>query len=103
MKERIEELVRILNEASKAYYQQDMEIMSNQEYDALYDELAALEKETGIVMANSPTVNVGYEVVSSLPKEPHPSPMLSLDKYISFLSEKLYGKHDKVIEVKSIV
>jgi len=80
MKERIEELVRILNEASKAYYQQDMEIMSNQEYDALYDELAALEKETGIVMANSPTVNVGYEVVSSLPKEPHPSPMLSLDK-----------------------
>ena len=80
MKERIEELVRILNEASKAYYQQDTEIMSNQEYDALYDELAALEKETGIVMANSPTVNVGYEVVSSLPKEPHPSPMLSLDK-----------------------
>lgn len=80
MKERIEELVRILNEASKAYYQQDTEIMSNQEYDALYDELVALEKETGIVMASSPTVNVGYEVVSSLPKEPHPSPMLSLDK-----------------------
>ena len=80
MKKRIEELVTILNEASKAYYQQDREIMSNQEYDALYDELAALEKETGIVMAQSPTVNVGYEVVSSLPKEPHPSPMLSLDK-----------------------
>ena len=71
MKKRIEELVKILNEASKAYYQ---------EYDALYDELVALEKETGIVMAQSPTVNVGYEVVSSLPKEPHPSPMLSLDK-----------------------
>ena len=80
MKNRIEELVTILNEASKAYYQQDREIMSNQEYDALYDELVALEKETGIVMAASPTVNVGYEVVSSLPKEPHPSPMLSLDK-----------------------
>ena len=80
MKKRIEELVKILNEASKAYYQQDREIMSNQEYDALYDELVALEKETGIVMAQSPTVNVGYEVVSSLPKEPHPSPMLSLDK-----------------------
>ncbi|MGX8774103.1 MAG: NAD-dependent DNA ligase LigA [Bacillota bacterium] len=80
MKKRIEELVTILNEASKAYYQQDREIMSNQEYDALYDELIALEKETGIVMAQSPTVNVGYEVVSSLPKEPHPSPMLSLDK-----------------------
>ena len=80
MKKRIEELVQKLNEASKAYYQQDTEIMSNQEYDALYDELVALEKETGIVMAQSPTVNVGYEVVSSLPKEPHPSPMLSLDK-----------------------
>lgn len=80
MKKRIEELVTILNEASRAYYQQDREIMSNQEYDALYDELVALEKETGIVMAQSPTVNVGYEVVSSLPKEPHPSPMLSLDK-----------------------
>ena len=80
MKKRIEELVEKLNEASKAYYQQDREIMSNQEYDALYDELVALEKETGIVMAQSPTVNVGYEVVSSLPKEPHPSPMLSLDK-----------------------
>ena len=80
MNKRIEELVTILNEASKAYYQQDREIMSNQEYDALYDELVALEKETGIVMAQSPTVNVGYEVVSSLPKEPHLSPMLSLDK-----------------------
>ena len=80
MKKRIEELVKTLNEASKAYYQKDTEIMSNQEYDALYDELVALEKETGIVMAQSPTVNVGYEVVSSLPKEPHPSPMLSLDK-----------------------
>lgn len=80
MKKRIEELVKQLNEASLAYYQQDREIMSNQEYDRLYDELVALEKETGIVMASSPTVNVGYQVVSSLPKEAHPSPMLSLDK-----------------------
>lgn len=76
----MEELVRLLNEAGKAYYQQDREIMSNREYDRLYDELVELEKKTGIVMANSPTVNVGHEVVSFLPKERHPSPMLSLDK-----------------------
>ncbi|MCF0144843.1 MAG: NAD-dependent DNA ligase LigA, partial [Firmicutes bacterium] len=80
MKKRIEELVALLNEAGKAYYQQDKEIMSNQEYDKLYDELVELEAKSGIVMANSPTINVGYEVVSSLPKERHPSPMLSLDK-----------------------
>lgn len=79
-KERIKELVDILNKASKAYYQDAKEIMSNFEYDALYDELVQLEKETGIVLANSPTVNVGYEVVSELPKEQHESPMLSLDK-----------------------
>ena len=98
MKKRIEELVTILNEASKAYYQQDREIMSNQEYDALYDELVALEKETGIVMAQSPTVNVGYEVVSSLPKEPHPSPMLSLDrtKEVSELQSWLGDKEGRL-------
>ena len=79
-KERIKELVDILNKASKAYYQDAKEIMSNFEYDALYDELVQLEKDTGIVLANSPTVNVGYEVVSELPKEQHESPMLSLDK-----------------------
>lgn len=79
-KERIKELTALLNEASRAYYQADTEIMSNREYDRLYDELTALEKETGIVLSSSPTVNVGYEVVSSLPKERHPSPMLSLDK-----------------------
>lgn len=79
-KERIKELVDILNKASKAYYQDAKEIMSNFEYDALYDELVQLEKNTGIVLANSPTVNVGYEVVSELPKEQHESPMLSLDK-----------------------
>ncbi|MDO4177020.1 MAG: NAD-dependent DNA ligase LigA [Bacillota bacterium] len=80
MRKRIEELVKQLNEASKAYYQQDRELMSNQEYDKLYDELLRLEEESGIVLATSPTVNVGYEVVSNLPKERHPSPMLSLDK-----------------------
>ena len=80
MKNRMEELVAILNDASKQYYQFDKEIMSNQEYDKLYDELVALEKETGITLSTSPTVNVGYEVVSNLPKERHPSPMLSLDK-----------------------
>ena len=79
-KERIKELVDILNKASKAYYQDAKEIMSNFEYDALYDELVQLEKDKGIVLANSPTVNVGYEVVSELPKEQHESPMLSLDK-----------------------
>lgn len=79
-RKRINELIELLNEASKAYYQESREIMSNFEYDKLYDELEALEKETGIVMAQSPTRNVGYEVLSELPKEAHPSPMLSLDK-----------------------
>lgn len=78
--ERIKELVAVLNKASRAYYAEDREIMSNLEYDALYDELEALEKETGIVLANSPTVNVGYEAVDELPKERHETPMLSLDK-----------------------
>ena len=78
--DRIKELVELLNEASKAYYQESREIMPNIEYDRLYDELVELEKETGIVLANSPTVNVGYEVISELQKETHESPMLSLDK-----------------------
>lgn len=78
--ERINELVKKLNEASKAYYQSEKEIMSNFEYDALYDELVELEKQTGVVLASSPTVNVGYEVLSELPKEQHEKPMLSLDK-----------------------
>ena len=78
--ERIKELVELLNRASKAYYQQDTEIMSNLEYDALYDELAALEQETGLILSKSPTQHVGYEVISELPKERHPAPMLSLDK-----------------------
>lgn len=78
--DRIKELIEILNRAAKAYYQESREIMSNLEYDALYDELCQLEKETGIVYGNSPTVNVGYELLSELPKEAHESPMLSLDK-----------------------
>lgn len=78
--DRIKELTEILNRASKAYYMQDTEIMSNYEYDALYDELVQLEKETGITLSNSPTIHVGYEVVSELPKEEHEYPMLSLDK-----------------------
>lgn len=78
--QRIKELVAQLNEASRAYYQEDREVMSNREYDALYDELAALEQETGIILSGSPTQYVGYEVLSELEKMPHESPMLSLDK-----------------------
>lgn len=78
--ERMLELVELLNKASRSYYQDAQEIMSNYEYDRLYDELQDLEKELGITLSNSPTVNVGYEVVSELPKERHESPMLSLDK-----------------------
>ena len=77
---RMRELGELLRNASRAYYQQDQEIMSNLEYDKLYDELEALEKETGTVLAGSPTVTVGYEAVDELPKERHESPMLSLDK-----------------------
>ena len=78
--ERIKELVELLNKAGKSYYSEGQEIMSNYEYDAMYDELKKLEEETGCVLSNSPTVNVGYEVLSELPKERHDSPMLSLDK-----------------------
>lgn len=79
-KKRQRELTERLNAASRAYYQEAREIMSNYEYDALYDELTALERETGTTLAGSPTVHVGYEVLSELPKERHESPMLSLDK-----------------------
>lgn len=78
--DRIKELVKLLNKAGKSYYSEGRELMSNYEYDALYDELGMLEKETGYILSNSPTVNVGYEVLSELPKERHESPMLSLDK-----------------------
>ena len=92
--DRIHELVDILNKARYAYEQEDEEIMSNYEYDKLYDELKALEDETGTVLNNSPTINVGYEVVSDLPKKTHDMPMLSLDKtkerdeLIAFLNGK---------------
>ncbi len=72
--ERLKYLVEVLNKASKAYYAEDREIMSNFEYDKLYDELVSLEQELGMVLANSPTVNVGFEAVDELPKEPHESP-----------------------------
>lgn len=78
--QQMKDLVKKLNEAAKAYYQEDREIMDNREYDELYDRLEKMEKETGIVLADSPTVNVGYEAVDSLPKENHETPMLSLDK-----------------------
>lgn len=77
---RMKELIGILNQASYAYYAKDTEIMSNYEYDALYDELMVLEEETGMVLSNSPTVSVGYEAVDELPKERHEKPMLSLAK-----------------------
>lgn len=77
---RMKELHRELLAASRAYYQESREIMSNFEYDRLYDELLELEKETGTVLAGSPTQKVGYEVLSELPKEAHEAPMLSLDK-----------------------
>ena len=77
---RMKELVEILNKASKAYYAKDEEIMSNYEYDRLYDELVRLEEETGVTLAGSPTVTVGYEAVDELPKEMHEKPMLSLAK-----------------------
>lgn len=77
---RMKELVKQLDRAARVYYQGQDEIMTNLEYDTLYDELAALEKETGTVLAGSPTQRVGYQVVSELPKEAHLAPMLSLDK-----------------------
>lgn len=100
-RERLRELVSVLNEASRAYYQKDTEIMSNLEYDKLYDELVALERETGIVLANSPTIHVGYEVLSELEKQPHQSPMLSLDKTkeVPALASWL-GEHEGVLSWK---
>ena len=94
MTDRIKYLVEKLNQAAKAYYQEDREIMSNQEYDALYDELVALEEKTGTILANSPTQKVGYTVLSNLVKVKHESPILSLDKtketakLASFLGDK---------------
>lgn len=99
--ERLKELVILLNKASEAYYQKDMEIMSNLEYDKLYDELVALEQETGIVLANSPTIHVGYEVLSELEKQPHPEPMLSLDKTKDAAALKSFlGSHEGILSWK---
>ncbi len=97
MKDKIE----ILNRAAKAYYQENTEIMPNIEYDRLYDELLELEKETGIVLSNSPTIHVGYELLSNLPKERHEKPMLSLDKTkeVSILKEWL-GQQNGVLSWK---
>jgi len=78
--QRMKELIPVLKEAGKAYYQESREIMSNFEYDRLYDELTSLEEETGVILSGSPTQQVGYEVLSELPKETHEAPMLSLDK-----------------------
>ena len=100
-KKRIEELIKVLNEASAAYYDEASEIMSNYEYDALYDELEALEKETGYSPDDSPTKNVGYTVQSELPKEKHRSRMLSLDKTKS--REELaawLGEHEGLLSWK---
>ncbi len=78
--ERMKELVETLQRASLAYYQESREVMSNREYDELYDELLNLEKESGVILSGSPTVQVGYELLSELPREKHETPMLSLDK-----------------------
>lgn len=97
----IEEKVAFLNKAAKAYYQENRELITNKQYDSLYDELEKLEKETGIVLSSSPTANVGYEVLSGLPKERHPSPMLSLDKTkdVAVLREWL-GNHEGLLSWK---
>ena len=94
---RMQELVELLNRAAKAYYQDADEIMSNYEYDALYDELQALEDQTGVTLSSSPTVNVGYEVLSELPKERHPSPMLSLDKTKDVVGLQAFAGDQKVV------
>ena len=96
-KKRMQELIALLNEAGKAYYQGATEIMSNFQYDKLYDELAELEKELNVTLSNSPTVNVGYEVLSELPKERHEKPMLSLDKTKEVSSLKEYLGNQKAV------
>ena len=99
--ERIKEMTALPNKASRVYYQEGSEIMSNYEYDKLYDELAALELETDFVLSDSPTVKVGYEVLSELPKERHEAPMLSLDKTkeVSILADFI-GDYQGVISWK---
>lgn len=93
--EKIKELTKKLNAASEAYYKNDIEIMSNFEYDRLYDELVELENETGITLNDSPTVKVGYETVQQLPKEAHEKRMLSLDKTKSIAELKVWLGNQK--------
>lgn len=97
-KKRMQELITLLNEAGKAYYQSATEIMSNFQYDKLYDELVELERELNVTLSNSPTVNVGYEVLSELPKERHEKPMLSLDK-----TKEISGLKDFLGNQKAII
>ena len=100
-KQRMQELVELLDRAGRAYYQESREIMSNYEYDVLYDELTQLERELQVTLAGSPTIHVGYEVVSELPKERHESPMLSLDKTKDVGELRAFaGDHDVVMSWK---
>ena len=94
---RMQELVELLNRAGKAYYQDAEEMMSDYQYDALYDELKNLEQEMGVTLAASPTVNVGYEVLSELPKERHESAMLSLDKTKEVEGLREFAGNQKVV------
>ena len=80
VKREMQQRIDVLNEASRAYYKENREVMTNFEYDKLYDELEELEKTSGIILVGSPTQNVGYKVANDLPKEKHPQKMLSLDK-----------------------
>lgn len=98
---RIKELVDILHKASTAYYRDDNPIMSDKQYDDLYDELESLEKETGTIYSNSPTQNVGSEVVSELDKVKHTHPMLSLEKTKSVDDLiKVYNNKNSILSLK---
>ena len=99
--QRLQELTNLLNRAARAYYQESREIMPNVEYDRLYDELKALEQETGVTLSGSPTAMVGYEVVSELPKERHAAAMLSLDKTKEIEALKTWlGEQDGLLSWK---
>lgn len=99
--ERMKELTDQLRDAAKAYYQEDREIMSNLEYDRLYEELEDLEKKTGVVLSGSPTISVGYEAALELPKERHETPMLSLDKTKDVAElEEFAGDHEVLLSWK---
>ena len=98
---RIKKLVDVLHRASIAYYRDDNPVMSDKQYDDLYDELESLEKETGVIYSNSPTQNVGSEVVSELDKVKHTHPMLSLAKTKSVDNLiKVYNNKDSILSLK---